>query len=59
MNAERTGEEGESFDHVVCAQGLMIIPDSQAALEGMFLFFPLPPFSPRFLLFIFLLLGRQ
>jgi SAM-dependent methyltransferase len=35
MNAERNGEEDMSFDHIVCAQGLMIIPDSQAALQGM------------------------
>ena len=34
MNAERNGEMDESFDHVVCAQGMMIIPDSQAALQG-------------------------
>ncbi|KUJ18651.1 putative UbiE/COQ5 family methyltransferase [Mollisia scopiformis] len=33
MNAERNGEPDMSFDHVVCAQGLMIIPDSQAALQ--------------------------
>lgn len=34
MNAEKNGEPDMSFDHVVCAQGMMIIPDSQAALQG-------------------------
>jgi SAM-dependent methyltransferase len=33
MNAEKNGLPDQAFDHVVCAQGLMIIPDSQAALQ--------------------------
>lgn len=32
MDAQNTGIPDKSFDHITCAQGFMILPDSQAAL---------------------------
>ncbi|KAF4634127.1 hypothetical protein G7Y89_g3972 [Cudoniella acicularis] len=33
MNAQKTGQHSEAFVALICAQGLMIIPDSMAALD--------------------------
>jgi hypothetical protein len=31
---QKTEQPSEAFDYITCAQGLMIIPDSMAALDG-------------------------